>query len=200
VRNTVIIALATLLAFPATGAAQWSITAEVAANHFWGTTAQPAGEQAQAGFRPYRPASFGFRLERRSHAVRLGVALSYFDAGLGLESSETIVIASNVLTVYSAAPEIGLRVARSAAGAELWASGGPLIEIWKPIDLDSRTRGGGQAALSLEVPLTGRLGGTARFGVAVLPSSPFTREELIEEFEPAAAWRRSFTAGLRYRL
>jgi hypothetical protein len=200
VRNTVIIALAALLVLPATAAAQWSVTAEVAASRFWGTTAHPGGEEAQPGFRPYRPASFGLRLERRSHAIRFGAAFSYFDAGLGLESSETTVIASNVLSVYSAAPEIGLRVARSASGAELWASAGPLIEIWKPVDLDSRTRAGGQAAFALEVPLSGRLGGTARFSVAVLPSSPFTMEELIEEFEPAAAWRRSFIAGLRYRL
>lgn len=192
----VIAASIALLARCSPLAGQWVVTAHVGADRFWGGPIE-TGDQRRS-FRPYRPTTFGVGLERRGRSLGAGLCLGYSSAGLALEGADAVAAVKGVFGVYSAAPELFYRI--SALGAnELKVHGGPLFEIWKIIDEDSRTRVGGHASVSLRVPLGGRFAGSLRAGVALIPS-PLSSDQLSPGVESRALWRRRLAGGLEYRL
>jgi hypothetical protein len=178
-------------------AGQWAIGAEVGADRFWGGSVETTPEERS--FRPYRPTTLGVGLVRRFGTWGVGLRFRYASAGLALEGRDALVAAKGVFTMYSAAPEVIYRIATVGAGNQLLFHGGPLFEIWSVTDEDSRSQVGVQAAVSLLVPLGGRLAGTLSAGAAVTPS-PFTNEQLDTGFERRPLWRRRVAGGLEYRL
>jgi hypothetical protein len=192
----VVAALIAILARCSPLAGQWVVTAHVGADRFWGGPVE-TGDQLRS-FRPYRPTTLGIGLERRGRTLGAGLSLGYSSAGLALEGADALVAAKGVFDVYSAAPELFYRI--TALGAnELMVHGGPLFEVWKIIDEDSKARVGGHASVSLRVPLGGRVAGSLTAGVALIPS-PFSSDLLSPGFENRALWRRRLAGGLEYRL
>jgi hypothetical protein len=187
--------LASVWCQPALG--QWAVTAEVGADRFWGGSVENTAEHRS--FRPYRPTTFGVGLERRAGRLGAGLRLRYASASLALEGADGVVAAKGVFTMYSAAPELVYRITSVGAANQLVLHGGPLFEIWSAIDEDAETRVGIQGAVSLNVPLGGRFGGSVMAGAALIPS-PFNEAQLEPDFEPRALWRRRFAVGLDYRL
>ena len=177
-------------------AGQWVVTAHVGADRFWGGPRETTDQRRS--FRPYRPTTFAIGLERRGGSLGVGLCLGYSSAGLALEGGDAVAAVDGVFGVYSAAPELSYRI--SALGAnELMVHGGPLFEVWKIIDEDSKTRVGGQARVSLRVPLGGRFAGSLMAGAALIPS-PLSSDLLTPGVENRALWRRRVAGGLEYRL
>jgi hypothetical protein len=176
---------------------QWAVGVRIGADRYWGGSVETAPERRS--FRPYRPTTVGVGFQRRADRLGLGLRLQYSEASLALEGEEAVVAVKGVFSIYSVSPELVYRISRLGSENELLLHAGPLVEVWDIIDEDSKVRFGGQGAVSLRVPLGGRFAGSLAAGAA-LTSSPFTRDQLEQEFEPRALWRRTVTAGLEYRL
>ena len=175
---------------------QWSVAAQVGADRFWGGSVETA--PPRRSFRPYRPTTFGAVVRHRERSWSVGVQLGYAQAALALEGGDALVAAKGIFTVYSAAPELGIRATSAKSGPQLWIRAGPLLELWSVMGEDSRARAGAHGAVSLIVPVSGRFATSLTAGAAVT-SSPFERGEL-EGYELRALWRRRFAVGLEYRL
>jgi hypothetical protein len=179
---------------PALG--QWTAGVELGADRFWGGSVEVAPEHRS--FRPYRPTTFGTALERSSGRAGVGIRLLYTEASLALEGSDAVVAAKGIFKVYSASPEVSYRIASIGSGSHVLLRFGPLFEVWRVVDQNTRTRIGIQGAASLGIPLSGRFAG-ALYAGAALTRSPFEDGEL-PGYELRALWRRRFAVGLRYRL
>jgi hypothetical protein len=175
---------------------QWSVGAEVGADRFWGGSLETT--EGERSFLPYRPTTFGARVQWEGPTVGAGLRLGYFAAGMALEGADVLSLANGVFTVYSLAPELRYRIAGIRANRLILAAG-PLLEIWKALDEKSETRLGVQGALALHVPLAWKLEAVLSGRVALIPS-PFAEEQLEPPFERRPLWRRGVTAGLTYRL
>lgn len=181
---------------PALG--QWTVGAEIGSDRFWGGSVQSTGERRS--LRPYRPTTLGLGIEGLGGGrFGAGLRLRYASAGLALEGADALVAVKGVFTVYSAAPEMIYRIATLGTGNRLVLHAGPLFEVWSVVDEPSQTRVGVQSALSLYVPLGGRLAGSLLAGIALTPS-PFARDQLDRNFERRALWRRRLSTGFEYRL
>jgi hypothetical protein len=187
----------TALAAPPQVLAQWSVVIDVGSDRFWGGSVENAREHRS--FRPYRPTTFGAGLHRGGGRLGLGLVLRYTEASLALEGDDAVVAVKGVFTVYSASPEVTYRIAAVGVGNQLVLHAGPLFEVWNIIDEESQMRVGAQGAVSLTIPLGGRIAGTLLAGAA-LTSSPFTRDQLDPSYDLRALWRRRFAVGLQYRL
>ncbi len=176
---------------------QWAVTVEVGSDRFWGGSVEKTG--GGRSFRPYRPTTFGLGLERQAGRFALGMRLRYASASLALEGSDGVVAAKGVFTMYGVSPELIYRIASVGKVHPLLLHAGPVFEVWSVIDEASETRVGLQSAVSLTVPLGRKLGGSVMVGVALIPS-PFAADQLDQDFERRALWRRRFAAGLEYQL
>jgi hypothetical protein len=192
-------ALGALLAVgvPTSGAAQWTLAAEIGSARFWGGSAEVGGERS---FRPYRPTLVGLGVAYARGSVGLGVRFHYGGSSLALEGKEAVVASKGVLDVYGLSPELSLPLSRLGPEVRVKLYAGPLIEVWKLAKEISHLRLGASSAVGLEVPLGVRLAGTLRVGMAVIPASPFAREDLDSSYEPRALWRRTLSTSLAYRL
>jgi hypothetical protein len=179
------------------GVAQWSVGAEVGADRFWGGAVERAG--LHRSLLPYRPTTFVLSVQRQSGKATIGMRIGYFSAALALEGAEGLSAVKGVFQVYSASPELTYQLAAPGLTNQLLVHGGPIVEVWSIGDDGSETRVGGQVALSLSIPLGGRFAGSARGGVAIIPS-PLANRQLDGSFEPRPLWRRQVAAGLSYRL
>jgi hypothetical protein len=130
----------------------------------------------------------------------VGVRFHYAGASLALEGKDAVVASKGVLDVYGVSPEISLPITRLGREVRVRLYTGPLIEVWKLANEITHLRMGAAAAVGLEVPLSVRLAGTLRAGMAVTPASPFAREDLDSSYEPRALWRRTLSTSLAYRL
>jgi len=177
--------------------AQWTLGAEVGSDRFWGGSIETIAERRS--FRPYRPTTFGVRVERREGRLGAGLRLHYASASLALEGADAVVAAKGIFTVYGAAAEVIYRIRSVGSVNQLVLHLGPLFEVWSVVDEDSQTRLGIQGAVSFNLPLGGRFGGSIMAGAAVIPS-PFAEAQLDPSFERRALWRRRVAVGLDYRL
>jgi hypothetical protein len=176
---------------------QWVVAAEVGSDRFWGGSAEKTARPRS--FLPYRPTTFGVGLARQAGRFALGVRLRYASASLALEGADGVVAAKGIFTMYSLSPELIYRLASVGSVHPLAFHAGPLFEVWGVVDEESETRVGVQGAVSLGVPLGGRLAGSILVGAALIPS-PFGVDQLNPDFERRALWRRRFAMGLEYRL
>jgi hypothetical protein len=177
--------------------AQWQASVEIGASRFWGASRELSGQHRS--FRPYRPTTLGASLERRGQRLAAGVYLNYSKSSLALEGTDAVVAVRGVFQTFSISPQMGYRLTYLRGDNQLRLQVGPLIELWTIVDEGSRIRAGAQGALSLDVPLGGRFGGSVLAGIAVVPS-PFNSDELDVGYERLALWRRRFGVAFAYRL
>jgi hypothetical protein len=183
--------------WPLPAVAQWTVGIEIGAERFWGASVESA--PPHRSFRPYRPTTVGTLVERRSGRMGVALQLRYAQASLALEGGDAVVAVKGVFKVFSASPELSFRLGSLGPGNELLLHAGPLFEVWSVVDESSRARIGAQSALSLGIPLGGRLGASLSAGVGLM-KSPFARDELDTAYDLRALWRRRFAVGLQYRL
>ena len=176
---------------------QWALRAELGAARFWGGSVENGGQHRS--FRPHRPTVFLVGVERRAGKLAVGIGLGYSTAGLALEGAEGLTAINGIFTVYSVSPELIYQIASFGSENRLRLHAGPVLEVWTVVNGGSETRAGGQAALSLTVPLGTKLEGSMTAGAALIPS-PFARGQLDTGFERQALWRRRLAVGLAYRL
>ena len=196
-RYRALLALGLAIALPSGLMAQWSVAFEATASYYGGASRDTAADPISV--RPHHPTSFGLRLERCFGQLGVGVSAALAAPDVIAENSSAGAIVKDALDLFEIAPEAAVLVGRTPSGVAVRFHAGPLIDVWAPQGEDARTRVGGHAALSLEWPLTARLAGSVRGGVA-LTSSLFNEGELPGGFELRAMWRRSVSLGLRYRL
>jgi len=177
--------------------AQWSVAVEATASYYGGTSRDSGADPT--AFRPHHPTSVGLRVDRRFGRLGLGVGAALAGSDLIAENSSVGAILKDALDLFEVAPEVALLLDRTGPGLAVHVHAGPLIDIWSPQGADTRTRLGGQAALSLEWPVSRRFAGSLR-GAAALTGSLFKQGELPPGFERRAMWRRSVSLGLRFRL
>jgi hypothetical protein len=189
--------LAFSLATPVDARAQWSVSAGLESDRFWGGSVERAPEQKS--FRPYRPTVLHLGARRRVGSIGLGVSASYTEASLGLEGEEAVVAIKGAFKIVGISPEMTYHIATLGGNNRLLVHLGPLIEFWQPIEEEWRTRVGAQGAISLAVPLGGRFGLSVGGSLAVI-ASPLHTDELLEQYDLRSLWRRGFAAGLEYQL
>jgi hypothetical protein len=176
---------------------QWLVGLEVGADRFWGGSIETTADRRS--FRPYRPTVFGLGLEHPAAKLGYGLRLRYMDAALGLEGDGAAVALAGVFEVFSVSPELLYRVATAGGGKNVLLHAGPLLELWRIIDEESQTHIGVQGSVSFSIPLGSKFAASVVAEAAVSPS-PFSREQLEENFEPRTLWRRGVAARLQYRL
>src|SRR5207253_6622629 len=108
---------------------------------------------------PYRPTTFGARLDRELGPVRVGIGLLYARTGLAGEQDQTAVVFYDRASLVEAAPEISLRVARFGGGVVTRVAGGPSLDIWD-VDGVFRTRVAARGGVGLEWSVWGRCVGS----------------------------------------
>jgi hypothetical protein len=191
-------AIALLLSVNCTPAvAQWVVSLEIGAERFWGGSIETTPEQRS--FRPYRPTTLGIGLERKADDLGIALRFRYAEAPLALEGEEAALAVKGIFDVYSIAPELSYRLVTVGHDVPITLHAGPLVEVWSIVDEGSKTHVGAHGEVSLTVPLGSGLAGTFLAGGAVMPS-PFSPEQLIENYEPRTLWRRGVAARLEYRL
>ena len=175
-------------------AAQWGLSAEVGVARFGGTSRDSSG----ATLGPYRPTTFGARLDRELGPVRVGIGELYARTGHAGEPDHTAVVFYTRASLVEAAPEISLRVARFGGGVVTRVAGGPSLDSGD-VDGVSRTRVAARGAVALEWPLSGRCIGSLR-ATGVLSGSMMNRDETPAGVERRATRRGGVSLELRYRL
>jgi hypothetical protein len=186
------------LCVTARASAQWSVGVEIGTTRFLGTTRDTVTAEAPA-FRPARHTPITLRLERNFARIGVALGVGHGSGGIMEEGGGVVVEIRDLVSVYSVAPEAFVRLVRTSTAAELRIHGGPLLEIWRLEGGDDRTRLGGQAALSLRLPLADRWTCSVRGTGARIPSI-FESEELPAEFERRATTRWAVSLGLAYGL
>jgi len=134
---------------------------------------------------------------------RAGVAFdfAYSKSGLGGYGDGGSYALSPALTLYDLRLLFNYRLA-SFDRSSLSAALGPMLQVWSgEAILDTQTRLGGAAALTLAVPISGAFGllVTGSLGVAGCPFDAGILEE-AGGFEPANVWTRELAVGLRLSL
>jgi hypothetical protein len=174
--------------------AQWAISAEVGVARFGGTSRDSAG--ATVG--PYRPTTFGLRVERDLGRARVAVGVLHAETGLVAEGQGVAVVQYGIGSLWEIAPEISLGVARFGTGVEARVEAGPAIDLWN-FDGERRNRVGGRVAAVLEWPLARALMGSLRMS-GVFSGSVFDAADTPSGVERRATRRFGVAVGLRYRL
>lgn len=179
---------------PRAVAAQWGISAEIGVARFGGTSRDSSG--ATVG--PYRPTTFGVRIDRDAGAARVALDVLYAAPGLAGENDDLAFVQYGVLSLWEIVPEIGLRVARFGAGVEARVEAGPALDLWE-FNGEQRHRVGARGGVALEWPLARSLSGALRLSGA-WSGSMVDPGDVPAGVERVSTRRFSVVLGLRYRL
>ena len=178
----------------ALAAVQWGLSAEIGVAGFSGTSRDSSG--ATVG--PYRPTTFGVRVDREAGRVRVALNLLYAQPGLAGKQGDALFVQYGVISLWEIAPEVSLRVARFGTGVEARVEAGPALDLWQFND-EHRHRVGAHACLALEWPLARSLIGSLRAG-GVSSRSIVDPADVPTGVERVATRRFDMAVGLRYQL
>jgi hypothetical protein len=192
----VVAVLATAPARPL--AAQWSVGAEIGLLACAGGATDTSASGNGNTLRPSTGTTYALRIARRFGRFGAGVSVLSMHAGAVAENDETLVELKGSIELLQVAPEMFVVLARPGTGGALLLHAGVQLDHWS-VDSDGRDRVAGLAALSLDWPMTGRIVGTFRGGLAVGPSV-FKEEELPDGFQSRLSWRGTIAAGVLLRL
>ena len=173
---------------------QWAIAADIGVARFGGTSRDSSG--ATVG--PYRPTTFGLRLERGLGRARVAVGVLHAETGLVADGQGVAVVQYGIGSLWEIAPEISFGVARFGTGVEARVEAGPAVDLWN-FDGEQRNRVGGRVAAVLEWPLARALMGSLRVS-GVLSGSVFDAADAPGGVERRATRRFGVAVGLRYQL
>jgi len=177
---------------PRPAGAQWGLSAEIGVARFGGTARDTTGTKVG----PYRPTTFGLRVDRALGSTRVALDVLYAKTGFAGEQNGVAIVQYDVGSLWELAPEASFRVARFGAGAEARLEAGPAVELWT-VDGDTRGRLGGRAAAAVEWPMARALTGSLRVS-GVLTGSVFDPAEVPGGVERLATRRVTVAIGLRY--
>ena len=142
---------------PGGAAAQWGVSAEIGVARFGGTSRDSAGTTVG----PYRPTTFGVRLDRGNGLVRVALNVLYAEPGLAGERGDVAFVQYGAVSLWEIAPEIAVRLVRFGAGVETRIEAGPAFDLWD-FDGEARRRIGARGGVALEWPLARSLTGSLR--------------------------------------
>lgn len=179
---------------PRPAVAQWGVSAEIGVARFGGTSRDTSGTKVG----PYRPTTFGLRVDRALGSTRVALAVLYAKTGFAGEQNDLAIVQYDAGSLWELAPEASFRVARFGAGAEARLEAGPAIELWT-VAGDTRSRLGGRAAAAIEWPMARALTGSLRVS-GVLTGSVFDPADVPAGVERLATRRVAVAIGLRYGL
>ena len=154
---------------------------------------------ATPGFKPYRPTTFGVRLDRNLGRARVAIGMAYASSGLGTESDELAIIAKGGVDLIQVTPEFAYRVRTLGPVTEVRLFAGPLFDVWMLSGEDARLRLGGRAGLELQVPFGSSLAGTVRAAGGVT-GSLFRDSEVPPDFRTKNMPSAGIALGLRLGL
>jgi hypothetical protein len=160
--------------------------------------AHSVGITPETGGHPSSGRTWGLQLDRTGRNVRFSVGVMIASTGVELENDDAAAEAKNVLGLLSIAPEISLLVFRPRQ-ASIRFHGGLVFDRWSPEGDDARTSLGGLGAVSVEVPLSARIGMRLRWEGA-LTGSVFDEDDLPTDFERKTGIRQRWVVGARYGL
>jgi len=172
---------------------QWAIAADIGVARFG---AHRATAPRDGG--PYRPTTFGLRLERGLGRARVALGVLHAETGLVAEGQGVAVVQYGIGSLWEIAPEISFGVARFGTGVEARVEAGPAVDLWN-FDGEQRNRVGGRVAAVLEWPLARALMGSLRVS-GVLSGSVFDAADAPSGVERRATRRFGVAVGLRYQL
>lgn len=139
----------------------WGVGVELGLTQFWGGS-EGIAPNTSPGFKPYRPTTFGLRLDHGLGRARVALGALYAASGLGIEDDQLAIVTKGGLKWVQLTPELAYRLGTIGPVAELRVFGGPVLDFWMPVDDETRTRVGGRGGLELLVPLGSGLAGTLR--------------------------------------
>jgi hypothetical protein len=190
-------ALAVLLAHAGGVRAQerkWGLGIELGLTRFWGAS-RSVTDDDNPGLKPYRPTSVTARIDREVGHVRLALATLYAKSGVAIDGSKAAVVAKGQLSWIQVGPEISFHLTRLGAAA-IRLFGGPTVDVWNPVESDSRTKIGGQAGAELQTPFGSSVAGVVRIRTS-LTGSLFKQGELPEGYEVRSMPTAGISLGLR---
>lgn len=174
--------------------AQWGAAVEIGVARFGGTSRDSSGTTVG----PYRPTTFGLRLDRDLGRTRLAVGVMYAKTGLAGMMGNVAVVDYDAASLLEIAPEVSIRVARLGAAAVARVEAGPAVDVWE-LDGDKRTRVGARGALAVECLLGGRFTASIR-ATGVVSGSMANADETPPGVERDGTRRGGVSVGLRVRL
>ena len=179
---------------PRPAAAQWGISAEIGVARFGGTSRDTSGTRVG----PYRPTTFGVRVDRGLGSTRVALSVLYAKTGFAGEQNGVAIVQYDLGSLWELAPEASFRVARFGPGAEARLEAGPVVELWE-VNTETRTRVGGRVAAAVDWPMAHALTGSLRVS-GVLTGSVFDAADLPAGVERLVTRRVAVAIGLRYGL
>jgi hypothetical protein len=179
-------------------ARSWGLGVDVGLTRFWGGS-EPVAPNEAPGFKPYRPTTFGARLDRLFGWGKVAVGVLYAQSGLGSENDELAIIAKGGVDLIEATPEAAYRLGTLGPVTEVSLFAGPVLDVWMLSGEDTRLRIGGRAGLELLVPLGGALAGTVR-AHGGLSGSLFRGTEVPNDFRTKSMPNAGIALGLRLGL
>jgi hypothetical protein len=178
-------------------AAQWGIALEVQRAAYGGTSRDTSTSGTGGSVRPGNTPALTVRLDRRFGRVAIGIGIRYSRSAVLVDDGVLFVGIHKELTTVEFAPEVSVRIARTARGAALHLYGGPLIGVCDLKNEGSRIVPGAIAGIAGDLPIADRLALWVRLGGG-LARSVFRPGDLPPEFERHLARRSEIALGLRY--
>jgi hypothetical protein len=138
----------------------------------------------------------------RSVGSRASVSLLLATASPGVEARAPGASATidETLDLYEVRPLIDLDLLRRNAGVQVSVGAGPVVQFWQPAGSGTRTRLAFESRVRVAAPFTTSLALTVSGEIGVTPSSWAHQDELPENHELRAIWRRGIFIGLRLGL
>lgn len=176
---------------------EWGLSLEFGKASFSGH-ARSAATTPETSGHPSGANTWGFQLDRTGRTIRFSVGVLLASTGVELENEEVAAEARNLLDLLEFSPQVSILVLRPRESS-VRLHAGLVVDRWSPEGDDARTTVGGLGAVSLEVPMSARIGVQVRWE-GTLTGSVFDEDDLPAEFERKSGIRLRWVLAGRYRL
>ncbi len=172
---------------------QWSIAPEVGLTAFSGSSRDTGGVRLG----PTRATVVGLRFGRESPRFGLGLRLLTGSTGVGATDGDLTVIQEHQLRLFEVAGFLSWHLGPIGTASRLGLEAGPVLDIWMPEGVSSRSRVGVGAAAVWAFPVTQRLDAALRLE-GTLTGSLFDPADLPPSVAARPTWRRGVGWALRW--
>ena len=190
-------------ALPAQAQGPWSVFVGGGAAGFGGASKPAAGEEGDVQqFKPTPTTRLHLGVARTLGPGGIALDVSYAKAGLGGYADGTSYSLNPALTLYDVRLLASYEVLTLGPATPVRLAVGPMLQVWSgDAIIDTQTRLGGAATITMGVPISGSVGVIVSGSLGVA-GSPFDAETLSSAglFEPVTTWTRELAVGLRLSL
>lgn len=177
---------------------RWRLGAEFGATTFSSAVHDTATSTSH--LRPWHPNSLTLRLVREGGSIGFGLGATLIAGQVATSIEEFVLIPGDEVSIAEIAPEIRWRFASTSTGATATLSGGPVWDLFATSGYDPVSRFGGQAGVTLSLPLGSALNVDLR-GDLTATGSQYPNDVENGEIElDDVMWRGRFGVGLSARL